>query len=170
MATTRTLSDSTSREACQIHDLGYDLNFYCRYAAIESDPIALPRAAESGAPLHSALAELLAGPSPDEESRGFYHSIFFPETAGMLKEVLIKEDGAAVVDFAPEVKTVNNISTSGAGNQVFRSLAFTIFQFPSVQTVTYRIAGDRHAWCNLFEITCDSPSITRAQFEDMRGR
>lgn len=110
--------------------------FYCKDAPFESDPVALPRRAQSSAPLRDALEQLLAGPSPTEETAGFY---FFSDTAGMLENVVIRSDGTAVVDFADQIRAVPNITTSNAGGQLGRSLAFTIFQFPSVKAVTYRI-------------------------------
>ena len=144
--------------------------FYCKDAPLESDPVALPRRSQSSAPLRDALEQLLAGPSPTEEAAGFYHSIFSPGTAGMLENVVIRSDGTAVVDFADQIRAVPNITTSGAGGQTSRSLAFTIFQFPSVKAVTYRIAGDRDAWCEFFgiAIVCDEPLLTRSQFESLK--
>lgn len=145
--------------------------FYCKDAPIESDPVALPRrAAQSSVPLRDALEQLLAGPSPTEEAAGFYHSIFSPGTAGLVENVVIRSDGTAVVDFADQIRAVPNITTSGAGGQTSRSLAFTIFQFPSVKAVTYRIAGDQDAWCEFFgiAIVCDGPLLTRARFESLR--
>jgi spore germination protein GerM len=139
--------------------------FYCEHAPFEGDPVALPRRAQSRAQLRDALEQLLAGPSPTEEASGFY---FFSDTAGLLENVVIRSDGTAVVDFADQIRAVPNITTSGASSQMSRSLAFTIFQFPSVQAVTYRIAGDRDAWCDFFGIVCDEPLLTRARFESLR--
>ena len=134
---------------------------------MEGDPVALPRRSQSSAPLRDALEQLLAGPSPTEEAAGFY---FFSDTAGMLENVVIRSDGTAVVDFADQIRAVPNITTSGASGQTSRSLSFTIFQFPSVKAVTYRIAGNRDAWCEFFgiAIVCDEPLLTRSQFESLK--
>jgi spore germination protein GerM len=132
------------------------------------EPVALPRRSQSSAPLRDALEQLLAGPSPTEEAAGFYHPIFSPGTAGLLANVVIRGDGTALVGFADQIRAVPNITTSTAGGQTDRSLAFTIFQFPSVKAVTYRIAGDRKAFCNFWGTVCDEPDLTRARFESLR--
>jgi spore germination protein GerM len=131
------------------------------------EPVALPRRSQSSALLRDALEQLLAGPSPTEEAGGFYHPIFSPGTAGLLANVVIRSDGTVVVDFADQIRAVPNISTSTAGGQTDRSLAFTIFQFPSVKAVTYRIAGDRKAFCNFWGTVCDEPDLTRSRFESL---
>ena len=95
--------------------------------------------------LRAALEELLAGPSDAERSAGLA-SWFSADTAGMLAGVTIGSDGAAVVDFEDLRPVIPNASASAGSKLLLAQLDATVFQFPTVQSVVYRINGDCEAF------------------------
>lgn len=91
--------------------------------------------------LRVTLEQLVAGPTAEERAAGL-SSFFSSETVDVLAGVSLR-DGTAVVDFA---RRVNNASTS-AGQQAFRgALDRTVFQFPSVERIEYRLEGSCDAF------------------------
>ena len=85
--------------------------------------------------LRQALEALVAGPRP-EDGDGIT-SLFSEETAGILAGVNLR-DGVAVVDLA---ETVNGASTSAGGAAFRAELDATVFQFPAVERIEYRLRG-----------------------------
>lgn len=95
--------------------------------------------------LRAALDALLEGPTPDERERGFT-SFFSAETAGMVRAVALDQDGHAVVDFADFSRILPNASSSAGSARFLAELNATVFQFPTVRSVTYRFEGDCEAF------------------------
>ena len=85
--------------------------------------------------LRQALEALVAGPRP-EDGDGL-DSLFSEETADVLAGVSVA-DGTAVVDLAYEV---NNASTSAGSAMFLAELDATVFQFPTVERIEYRLRG-----------------------------
>ena len=90
--------------------------------------------------LRRALDALVAGPRP-EDGEGI-GSLFSAETADLLAGVSI-DDGTAVVDLAD---TVDNASTSAGSAAFLAELDATIFQFPTVERIEYRLRGSCEAF------------------------
>lgn len=91
--------------------------------------------------LRQALETLVAGPTPYEQVNGL-SSLFSEDTADVLASVTI-DDGTAVVDLAYEV---NNASTSAGSEAFLAELDATVFQFPTVERVEYRLRGSCDAF------------------------
>jgi spore germination protein GerM len=118
--------------------------FTCRPGS-GSGPTSTVRAVHRAVPsekgvLHASLLALLAGPSDDERS-GSLSSWFSPRTQGMLRSVTISSTGHAVVDFADLRPVIPGASSSAGSQLLLAELDATVFQFPTVRSVEYRIDG-----------------------------
>lgn len=102
--------------------------------------------------LRAALEALLAGPTPAERSAGL-GSWFSEETAGMLAGVNLV-DGNAVVDFRDLRPVIPNASTSAGSQLLLRQLDATVFQFPTVRSVEYRINGSCSTFFEWLQMAC----------------
>jgi len=90
--------------------------------------------------LRQALEALFEGPQP-EDGPGL-SSLFSAATAGLLRDLNLR-DGLAVVDLAD---TIDNASTSAGSQALLAELDATVFQFPSVVRVEYRLQGSCEAF------------------------
>ena len=141
-----------------------DVTLYltCDAAAVE-DPgadaafaAAVRRVPRTARVLQATLEQLVAGPTEEERRTGLSSS-FSPATAGILRGVTIA-DGTAVVDLE---EAVNNASTS-AGQLAFRgALNRTVFQFPTVERIEYRLGGSCDAFWRWQQVG-DCRLVTRA--------
>lgn len=101
---------------------------------------AVSRDAPPGGPtLRAALEHLLRGPTDAERAAGI-HSWFSPATEGALRSVTVQQ-GRAVIDFADLRDLIPNASTSAGSAMLLRELNTTVLEFPSVQTIEYRMEG-----------------------------
>jgi len=91
--------------------------------------------------LRSALQSLLRGPLPADGPD--VSSPFSERTADLLAGVALQSDGTAVVDLGAEVP---NASTSAASRLLLDELDSTVFQFPTVTRVEYRLRGSCDAF------------------------
>jgi hypothetical protein len=89
--------------------------------------------------LRTALDELVAGPSSAERAAGL-QSWFSSLTAGMVRRVTLSS-GSATVDFGDMRSVIPNASTSAGSRLLLSQLDATVFQFPTVTSVFYRIDG-----------------------------
>lgn len=105
----------------------------------ESTAAVLRNAPAGGATLRAALGHLLRGPTAAERAAGI-HSWFSSATADALRTVTVQQ-GRAVIDFADLRDVIPNASTSAGSAMLLRELNTTVFEFPSVQTIEYRIEG-----------------------------
>lgn len=122
------------------------------------------------APLRAALTAWLEGPTDEERSQG-YTGVGQALDPGDLVDVRI-DDGHATVDLAADVPArVNNWGTSHLGMAIRSELNEIVFQFPTVDVVTYRLGGDPAAFCTSFELVRDCVPISeeewRAQVDQM---
>lgn len=101
----------------------------------------------------TALAELLKGPTSQEQAQGF-SSFFSSKTAGMIHSVSITDQGRAVVDFRDFRAQMNNASTSAGSWQLTRELNMTVFQFAAIKEVEYRLDGSCDAFFEWLQGTC----------------
>ena len=102
--------------------------------------------------LRAALERLLAGPTPAERSAGL-SSWFSGDTAGILAGVSLS-DGKAVVDFRDLRPVIPNASTSAGSQLLLRQLDATVFQFPTVRSVEYRINGSCSTFFGWLQMAC----------------
>lgn len=138
---------------------GYDTVFvYYQTPApageVTGPQVPLPRAvpADTDA-LSFALEELLAGPSAAEEAQGTYFTWFSDETAGMVRWVTL-EDGMAVVELGDLRSIIPNASSSAGSAMLMQQLEATVFQFPDVRRVEFRIDGSCDAFMAWLQIGC----------------
>jgi hypothetical protein len=112
------------------------------------------RVGEGSGVLRSALEEQLVGPSAGERARGLF-SQFTPEAGGLLRGVTIA-DGTAVVDFDDRMRTeLSAVSTSAGGLGFLDQLDATVFQFPTVERVEYRLDGSCEAFYEWLQSACE---------------
>lgn len=120
-------------------------------------PIPVVRASGSSAEelLTEALMQLLAGPTTEEQERG-WRSWFSAATADMLLSAAVTEDGLAVVDFADFRRLIPNASTSAGRRQLLGELQSTVFQFQEVSRLELRFDGDCLSfWSWLGSLRCE---------------
>lgn len=126
----------------------------------DEEPVPVMRQVpRTDAVLRAALEVLLYGPTEEEREQGIW-SFFSSETAGMLRGVSIDEAGHAVVDFEDLRPVIPNASTSAGSRILLSELNSTIFQFPTVRTIEYRIHGSCEAfgeWLQYGCVTFDRP-------------
>ena len=100
--------------------------------------------------LTAALTALLAGPTTQERDGGLT-SWFSPATAGLLRGVTLT-DGRAIVDLR-DLRTVIPGASSSAGSALLLSqLDATVFRFPTVSSVEYRIDGSCTAFTEWLQL------------------
>ena len=133
--------------------------FTCAEADPPSEAYPVERPAPAGEDtegrLAAALEMLLEGPTDEEQDRG-YVSWFGAETAGMLNDVSVDDDGRAVVDFADFSGVIPNASTSAGSQMLLVSLNATVFQFEDVTEVEYRFDGSCDAFWNWLQTDCQT--------------
>ncbi len=100
---------------------------------------------QSSTGLEVALERLLEGPTEEEESRGI-GSWFSAETAGALSSVSVDPSGRAVVDLRDLRPFIPGASSSTGSTLLLQELNGTVFQFPEIRSVEYRMEGS----CELF--------------------
>jgi hypothetical protein len=125
-------------------------------------PRPVTRTVPQGAdPLGFALGELLRGPEPEESAVGM-SSFFSPATAGLLESVSVDREGHAIVDFEGLLRAlIPNASTSAGSAAMLGELDSTVFQFPEVRSVEYRLDGSCDAFWNWLQRDCEVVRRTR---------
>jgi hypothetical protein len=127
--------------------------FTCEDDQLPAQPRRVPRQVpETQAVLHTALEELLKGPTAAERAVGL-HSWFSGQTAGMLQEAELK-DGRAVIDFQNFASIIPNASTSAGSSMLIREVGKTTFQFGDVSTAEVRFAGSCEAFWGWLQRDC----------------
>lgn len=99
----------------------------------------------SSSPLRAALDWLVQGPTSEERAAGI-RSWFSEETAGVLRSVEVDTSGKAIVDFRDLRPLIPNASSSFGSTLLLQELNGTVFQFPEIESVEYRMEGS----CDLF--------------------
>ncbi len=129
-----------------------------------------PRAVPDTGALTFALAELLAGPTASDTAsdgmKGPLYSWFSRETEGMLLGVGL-DDGVAIVEFDDFRRIIPGASSSAGSAALLRQLEATVFQFPEVRRVEFRIHGSCQAFMAWLQIGC--VPIPRSGFEPPPG-
>ena len=97
------------------------------------------------AELHGALEALVGGRS--EQVAGESASWFSAETADALRSVAADSAGHAIVDFHDLRALIPNASSSAGSAALLNELNATVFQFPGIHSVEYRMDGScDHFW------------------------
>jgi len=110
----------------------------------------VPRASDL---LTAAVELLLRGPTPEERAAGIA-SFFSSETAGMLSEAVLDENGSAVIDFH-DFRTVIPGASSAAGSEaLLGELNATVAALGTVDRVEYRIEGSCERFWNFLQRDC----------------
>lgn len=94
----------------------------------------------SGSRLRAALEDLVRGPTAQERAAGV-ESWFSNETAGVLGAVEVDSTGRAVVDFRDLDRRIAGGSSSAGSTMLLQELNATVFAFPGIRSVEYRIGG-----------------------------
>jgi hypothetical protein len=100
--------------------------------------------------LRAAVGQELGGPTGSESAT----SLFSAATAAVPFDVNLS-NGAAVVDFDPSLATIiPGASASAASAELIAELDATVFQFPSVTSVEYRLGGSCAAFWSWLQQAC----------------
>src|SRR3990170_1131534 len=94
--------------------------------------------------LTGAIEALLAGPTDEELSAGYYS--WFSSEIGWAVESVTVSDGVARIDFSADSPLINNASTSCGSMSFLAQLDSTATQFPTVERAVYSFGGDVDAF------------------------
>ena len=111
--------------------------------------------------LTAALQELLKGATPQEKDQGLI-SVFSNDSAGKLNGVVVTQ-GNAVIDFRNLRQAIPQAGTSEGGAVMMIQLNQTVFGFPSVKSVEYRVDGSCDSFWEWQESMCHV--VTRDEWE-----
>jgi hypothetical protein len=100
---------------------------------------------ENSAEPRAALEWLVRGPTPEGAAAGL-RSWFSEKTASALKSVEVDSLGHTIVDFHDLRPLIPNASSSFGSTMLLQELNGTVFQFPGIRSVEYRMEGS----CDLF--------------------
>lgn len=144
--TARTAADTTS-DSLAPADAPVRVWFLSGEALV---PVARPG---EEATVRSALESLVAGPTAEERGRGL-SSWFGEPTRDVVSDVRVEGD-RVVVDFRESLPTLIPGAGSSAGSEVLlAALDSTVFQFPAVDAVEYRLAGSCEAFWEWLQREC----------------
>ena len=120
------------------------------------EPVSVRRAGRAGTPaLRAALEALLAGPTAEERAAGI-ESWFSDVTAGALRDARIDSAGRAVVDFEDLRARIPNASSSTGSRLLLVELNGTVFQFPEIDSIEYRMEGSCDAFWDWLQYGCQT--------------
>lgn len=106
--------------------------------------------------LRASLEALVAGPTEAERAAGL-SSWFFDGTAGVVRSVDLDPDGRAVVDLAPELRTLIPNASASAGSQLLlEQLDATVFAHRAVRSVEYRLGGSCDDLFEWLQLSCEA--------------
>jgi len=104
-------------------------------------PVTVRRALPAGSdPVRGALDWLVRGPTGAEGDEGV-ESWFSGETAGSVRSVGLDDSGRLVVDFNDLSNLIPGASSSTGSQLLLQELNGTVFTFPEVESVEYRMEG-----------------------------
>lgn len=120
-------------------------------SAAVADPLATGQARSQASPhtsapeLEAALQNVVRGPTEAERAGGA-QSWFSEETADVLISAVVDAAGHAIVDFRDLRTLIPNASSSAGSEMLLSELNATVFAFPDIRSVEYRINGS----CDVF--------------------
>ena len=120
----------------------------------DEQPLRLKRPVADGeAGVEAALRALLRGPTAEERAAGAT-SWFSATTIDALRSVSVDSAGLAVVDFADLRQLIPNAASSAGSALLLHELNGTVFQFPDIAAVEYRIDGSCAAFWEWLQYDC----------------
>lgn len=119
----------------------------------DEKPVAVERTLFGEAGPAATLRALLQGPTADERAAGIT-SWFSEATAGRLHSVSLQEGGRLVVDFHDLRQAIPNASSSTGSTLLLQELNTTLFQFPTVEVIEYRMDGSCQAFWGWLQYEC----------------
>jgi hypothetical protein len=118
------------------------------------EPAPVRRPVPDSSPLlRAALEWLVRGPTPEERAAGI-QSWFSDTTAAALRAVEVDSTGRAVVDFHDLRSLIPNASSSFGSTMLLQELNGTVFQFPEIRSVVYRMDGSCALFWNWLQYDC----------------
>lgn len=114
-------------------------------------PVAVERGVEEATP-EAALRALLSGPTAAERESGL-HSWFSAATADAVAG-FERRNGLAVVDFRGLDRAIPGASSSAGSAMLLSALDSTLFQFPAVDSIEYRLDGSCAAFWEWLQREC----------------
>lgn len=122
----------------------------------EELPVPVRRALPTGGdPLPAAIAWLVRGPTEAEGTRGI-ESWFSEATTGSVRSVVLDESGHLVVDFDDLAALIPGASSSTGSRLLLQELNGTVFTFPEVESVEYRMEGSCARFWEWLQYSCHS--------------
>ncbi|MCJ7628107.1 MAG: GerMN domain-containing protein [Longimicrobiales bacterium] len=124
-------------------------------AAPTNESPAPEQTAESplSADLRTALERLLRGPTAPPQTAGA-HSWFSRETADALRSATVDSTGHATVDFNDLRPLIPNASSSAGSASLLEELNSTVFRFPGIRSVEYRMEGSCDRFWEWLQYEC----------------
>jgi spore germination protein GerM len=119
----------------------------------ELRPSSQPASRNVSVELEAALRDVVRGPSEAEREAGA-QSWFSEKTANAFKSVTMDAAGHVMVDFEDLRTLIPNASSSAGSQMLLRELNATVFAFPSVKSVEYRINGSCDAFGEWIQVGC----------------
>jgi len=107
----------------------------------------------ASADLRKALEQILRGPTAAPRA-GDRHSWFSAATAGALRAVSVDSAGHATVDFRDLRPLIPNASSSAGSALLLEELNTTVFQFPNIRSVEYRMDGSCEEFWEWLQFGC----------------
>ena len=158
--TTGTTASTTTETAGVIVEVYFSTGDGSDCSVVEAFPRRIPDDLD---PIEAALEQLAAGPTADETAAGA-GSFFSAATADVVSLVNLS-DGLLQVDFVDLRSLLPNASTSCGSESFLATLNSTVFQFPEVERVRYRIEGSCDAFANWLQRECFEVSRTGEQLD-----
>jgi hypothetical protein len=146
-STTTSAASTTSEQAVD----QFSLYLLPEDASDCSAVVPVLRTATGEGALDDAMAQLVAGPTPNEEAMGL-RSWFSGATAGMVNSVFL-EDGTALIDFDDFSRLIPNASSSCGSASLLAQLDRTALQFEGADRVIYSFDGDRAAFYEWLQLS-----------------
>jgi len=119
-------------------------------------PVSVRRARPAGVdPLRGALDWLVRGPTEAEGAEGV-ESWFSELTTGSVRSVALDDSGHLVVDFSDLSALIPGASSSTGSGLLLQELNGTVFNFPEVESVEYRMEGSCARFWEWLQYSCQS--------------
>lgn len=99
------------------------------------------------------MTQLLLGVTPQESAAGL-QSAFSTYTAGQVQGAKI-DNRIATVEFTSQFERTPNFSATAANSVVMGQIRATVFQFPDVDGLEFKIDGTR--WCGWENVCLNEP-------------
>ncbi|HSH44435.1 MAG TPA: GerMN domain-containing protein [Longimicrobiales bacterium] len=128
---------------------------------LDERPVAVERRVPE-ATVESALQALVRGPTEAERQAG--HSSWFADSTAAILRSVARDNGQVVVDFHGDMpRLMSGAGTSFGSLMLLAMLDSTVFQFPGVQAVEYRLDGSCAAFGEWLQTGCEGVQRRRPE-------